>query len=231
MSPPNEGLVGSARLLPTAPRRGEPWTSVDDESLSWAAFEDITFTNLLVLFNIQLDGVLVPAWHAGGGGARPSEAAAFASVRAAVAAAPGGCQVHGAVLPVGRAFLRLTPGSQLSPLHLAPLEAILLICAAAYALVHPMLSWGQTHVGLNFDQIGAKAGINPRAPGGIVANVHARLDAVGRDLDLVDIMVHDFCNHFGSYMSDSLDYILRAPWLHAFLMDDRCLPGAALLIC
>ncbi|KAJ1632236.1 hypothetical protein T492DRAFT_989839 [Pavlovales sp. CCMP2436] len=131
-----------------------------------------------------------------------------------------------------RTFLRLTPGSQLSLLNLAPLEAILLICASAnYALVHPMLSWGHSHAGLNFDQLGAKvlehlariteAGINPRAPGGIFANVHARLDAARHDLDLVDIMVRDFCNHFGGYMSDRLDYILRAPWLHTFLMDDR----------
>jgi len=57
------------------------WTTVDDASLTWAAFEDITFENLLVLFNIQLNGVLVPAWPAWKG-ARPSEAAALASARA-----------------------------------------------------------------------------------------------------------------------------------------------------
>ncbi|KAJ1616956.1 hypothetical protein T492DRAFT_894534 [Pavlovales sp. CCMP2436] len=34
------------------------WTTVDDASLTWAAFEDITVENLLVLFNIQLNGVL-----------------------------------------------------------------------------------------------------------------------------------------------------------------------------
>jgi len=39
-----------------------------------------------------------------------------------------------------RAFLSSAPGSQLSPLDIAPIEAILLICAAVnYALVHPML--------------------------------------------------------------------------------------------
>mmetsp|Transcript_34732 Transcript_34732/g.81925 ORF Transcript_34732/g.81925 Transcript_34732/m.81925 type:complete len:230 (-) Transcript_34732:468-1157(-) len=57
------------------------WTTVDDASLTWAAFEDITFENLLVLFNIQLNGVLVPARPAAEG-ARPSEAAALASARA-----------------------------------------------------------------------------------------------------------------------------------------------------
>jgi len=72
-----------------------------------------------------------------------------------------------------------------------------------------------------------EAGINPLAPGGIFATVHARLDAAGHYLDLIDIMVHDFCDHFGGYMSDSLDYILRAPWLHAFLMDDRYAQPAA----
>mmetsp|Transcript_37721 Transcript_37721/g.93382 ORF Transcript_37721/g.93382 Transcript_37721/m.93382 type:complete len:203 (-) Transcript_37721:1465-2073(-) len=136
------------------------------------------------------------------------------------------------------AFLSSAPGSQLSPLDIAPIEAILLICAAVnYALVHPMLSWGHSHVGLNFDQLGARvlehlariteAGINPLAPGGIFATVHARLDAAGHYLDLIDIMVHDFCDHFGGYMSDSLDYILRAPWLHAFLMDNRHAQPAA----
>ncbi|KAJ1621546.1 hypothetical protein T492DRAFT_1069139 [Pavlovales sp. CCMP2436] len=117
-----------------------------------------------------------------------------------------------------RAFLRLTPGSQLSPLNIAPLEAILLIC------------WGHSHLGAkvlkHLAQI-MEAGVNPCAPGGIFANVHARLDATGHDLDLVDIMVRDFCNHFGGYMSDLLDYILRAPWLQTFLMDDRYAQPAA----
>ncbi|KAJ1618353.1 hypothetical protein T492DRAFT_1151395 [Pavlovales sp. CCMP2436] len=178
------------------------WTTVDDVSLMWAAFEDITFENLLVLFNIQLNGVLV----------------------------------YGAVLPVGNAWMdrvlldhgvggvrlpQLGAGSQLSPLDIAPIEAILLICAAVnYALVHPML------VLEHLARI-TEAGINPLAPGGIFATVHARLDAAGHYLDLIDIMVHDFCDHFGGYMSDSLDYILRAPWLHAFLMDNRHAQPAA----